>query len=107
MFPEFNEFNDPLWPINAFLLVILKSSSQIDQRARAKLLEATQDPKTAKLKDKAKSKAKAATKAAATATAKGRKARTVLPRAKENLAEVPTGETPTTPAKQGQFVVTL
>jgi sRNA-binding protein len=40
MFPEINAFDDPQWPIDAFLVVVLKGSSQSEQNAIRKARDA-------------------------------------------------------------------
>lgn len=52
VFYEFNDFYDPFWPINAFLLVVLKSSSQAAQRALNKLNKAQAEKMTPAKGDK-------------------------------------------------------
>ncbi|KAG8741315.1 hypothetical protein FRC10_003019 [Ceratobasidium sp. 414] len=68
-FPEFRDFDDPYWPINAFLLVVLKSTSQTSRYALNKLKK---DKEVAK--KGAKKGASAPEEGAAPALAKGGKA---------------------------------
>ncbi|KAG9099456.1 hypothetical protein FRC06_005268 [Ceratobasidium sp. 370] len=37
VFPEFHNFDDPYWPINTFLLIVLQSSSQVTKRTLDKV----------------------------------------------------------------------
>jgi hypothetical protein len=97
LFTEFNTFDDPLWPVNAFLLVVLKSSSQVDQRARLKRQE-VQDPKAQKAKA-------VTTKAKAANGRKGRKAE--LLQVKEDPVEALAEDITMMSITQGMFIFTI
>lgn len=43
-FTELNDFDDPYWVANAFLIIVLKSTSQADQRAKLPKIPKEQRP---------------------------------------------------------------
>jgi hypothetical protein len=57
-FPEFRAFDDPQWPVDAFLLVVLKGSSQSQQNTTRKELDAAAAARGEPAREKRKGAAK-------------------------------------------------